>query len=121
MPNFSKQSSARLATCDLKLQDICNELIKLTDFVVLCGERNEADQNHAFDTGVSKVRFPDSKHNSSPSQAVDIAPYPIDWNNLDRFKDLARQFCDIAAEKGIDVKWGGHFSKLVDMPHFELA
>lgn len=121
MPAFSQKSKDKLLTCDQRLQDICSELIKEIDFTILCGHRGESDQNLAFSLGKSRAKFGQSKHNSLPSMAVDIAPYPVDWDDLDRFRDLAEKFCKIAVEKNINIKWGGDFTKLVDMPHFEIA
>lgn len=120
MPTFSKSSQDKLSTCHPFLQEICNELIKETDFTVLCGYRGEVDQNEAYNTGKSKAKWGQSKHNASPSKAVDIAPYPIDWNNHQGFKDLASKFKVIADHKNIKINWGGDFKNIVDLPHFEL-
>jgi hypothetical protein len=47
------------------------------DFKILCGHREEKEQNEAFNKGNSKLKWPQSKHNSLPSLAVDIAPFPV--------------------------------------------
>ena len=120
MPSFSKKSRERLNTCHPKLREICEELIKHKDFVVICGHRGEAEQNDCFDRGVSKLRFPKSKHNQLPSLAVDLAPYPINWNDIESFKELSKAFKIIAAEKGIDVSSGADWKSFVDYPHYEL-
>ena len=121
MPSFGKRSKSRLATTHSLLQEIMSEAIKEYDFSVLCGHRGKEDQNKAFDGGNSKLRFPKSKHNQMPSIAVDIAPYPIDWNDLDRFKAVGKIVKRIAEEKGIDITWGGDWHSFKDYPHFELA
>lgn len=120
MPKFSKKSQERLATCHTDLQSICNELIKETDFTVLCGWRSKIEQDVAFASGASKLQYPKSKHNTFPSLAIDLSPYPIDWNNHVRFRELAEKFCRIAKDKGVNVQWGGAWKKFPDMPHFEL-
>ena len=74
MPYFGRLSTQRLSTCDERLQDICNEAIKVYDFSVLCGHRDEIEQKKLFREGKSKLEYPHSKHNSIPSLAVDIAP-----------------------------------------------
>jgi len=69
-----------------------------------------------------------SKHNYLPSLAVDVAPYPIDWNNIQRFKDMAKSYIESAKEEGIKIVWGADWDmdgdikehKLIDYPHFEL-
>lgn len=121
MPEFSKASKDKLATCHPFLQEICYELIKEIDFTVICGHRNKEEQDAAFSKGSSKLKWPKSKHNSEPSRAVDIAPYPIDWNNHVAFESLAKRFKQIAEEKSIKIKWGGDFKGFRDLPHFELV
>lgn len=120
MPTFSKKSLDKLATVDRRLYDICSEAIKLTDFVVLCGYRGEEEQEAAFNAGTSKLHFPDSKHNTSPSQAIDIAPYPVDWDDIERFKRLAIVIKKCASDLGVGVSWGGDWKKFKDYPHWEL-
>lgn len=121
MPQFSQKSLELLATCDEQLQQICHEVIKVYDFTVICGHRNKEDQDAAVAAGNSHTPWPTSNHNSTPSQAVDIAPYPIDWNDLDRFKDLAAHMQVAANKFRIKIRWGGSFTKLKDYPHFELV
>jgi hypothetical protein len=91
------------------------------DITVLCGHRSKADQDKAVADGKSKARWPSSKHNATPSKAVDIAPYPIDWDDTARFRALAGHVLAVGEALGVPLKWGGHFKTLVDMPHFELA
>jgi len=120
MPKFSKKSLEKLATCDERLQDICNEVIKHYNFTILCGTRGKAEQDAAVAGGFSKAPWPTSKHNATPSLAVDIAPYPIDWDDIDRFRKLAG-YMQVAANKlRIPLIWGGTFTRLKDYPHFEL-
>ena len=85
MPRFGKTSKKRLATCDDGLQNLFYEVVRHFDCSVIIGHRGERDQNKAFDEGKSKVRYPKGKHNSNPSTAVDVAPYPIDWEDRERF------------------------------------
>lgn len=78
MPRFSRSSRANLQTADMRLQNILDEAIKGVDFSVICGRRSKASQDKAFRSGHSKVKWPDSKHNTvapKPSKAVDIVPY----------------------------------------------
>lgn len=119
MPKFSERSLQQLNTCCQELQDICNEAIKEMDFTVICGHRSEKEQNEAFERGASKLKYPNSKHNSNPSIAVDIAPYPIKWTDKKRFIELSKIMKRIAKEKNIELVWGGDW-KFVDMPHYEV-
>ena len=120
MNKFSSHSLNQLLTCDEQLQEIMNRAIVEIDFSVLCGFRNEKDQNYAFDNGFSKLKWPESNHNFYPSRAVDIAPYPINWNDTLRFVELSKVIKRIAEELMIDIVWGGDWVKFIDMPHYEL-
>lgn len=125
MPRFSKLSKDRLLTCHKDIQEVCNELIKQYDFSVLEGHRGEKEQNSAYKKGNSQVRWPNSAHNSIPSNAVDLAPYPIDWDNLDRFREMIIRFDTIAnmlREQGkisSHFVYGANWKTLSDYPHIE--
>lgn len=126
MANFSKTSEARLSTCHPDLQAVCRELIKQYDFSVLCGHRGKAEQNAAFEAGNSQLIYPQSAHNKKPSQAVDIAPYPIEWGNLSRFREMWQRFEAVAnvlrgrGEIESYFKWGGDWTSFKDYPHIEI-
>lgn len=120
MPSFSERSLAKLRSCDERLIRVLMRAIKITDFTVLEGARGKEAQEAAFAAGTSHAHYPDSKHNKVPSQAVDIAPYPIDWSNRERFVYLAGIIAACAHEEGVALVWGGTFKKLQDLPHFEL-
>lgn len=129
MPQFSKLSLDRLSTCDERLQRVLTEAIKTIDFTVMCGHRSQQDQDKAYAEGKSKVKFPNSKHNTSPSRAVDIAPWPIDWKDRERFVFLAGHVLGIASALGIKLRWGGDWdgdknlknNSFMDLPHFEVV
>ena len=120
MPRFSRRSMAKLMTCHPSLREVLLEAIKVYDFSVLCGHRGKEDQNRAVAEGNSRLSWPNSKHNSDPSMAVDLAPYPIDWDDLERFYYLATVVLAVACRKQIPLVWGGHW-KMKDHPHFELV
>ena len=120
MPVFSQRSKDKLAECHEDLQTLMNAVIVETDIIILCGHRGEQEQNEAYRTGKSKLMWPNGKHNKLPALAVDVAPYPIDWNNIERFKELAVIIKRIAGELGINVKWGGDWQSFKDYPHWEL-
>lgn len=129
MYKYSKASLEKIAQCDPQLQEICHELIKIMDVTILCGYRGKDEQNLAYSQGKSKLQFPQSKHNKTPSQAIDIAPYPVDWNNLNRFYHMIGIIRGIAHVKGIKIRSGGDWdidgeitdNKFNDLPHVELA
>jgi len=136
MPSFSAKSKAILATCHPDIQAVMNLAITRADFTVLYGERSEEEQLKLYKIGrklvkgvwtiIGKVvtnldgKIKKSKHNHSPSLAVDIAPYPIDWNDIPRFKKLAVIVKQCADELGIAITWGGDWKKFIDYPHYEI-
>ena len=128
MPKFGKKSKERLATCDPKLQEIFNEVIKYVDCSVLEGSRDEERQNKLYDEGKTKVRYPNGRHNAYPSLAVDVTPYPVDWGDRERQTLFAGFVLGIARGLGIKIRWGGDWdmdfvvqdNKFDDFPHFEL-
>ena len=58
-----------------------------------------------------------SKHVTG--NAVDLVPYPIDWNTISKFTTISKAMKQAAKELGIDLEWGGDWTKK-DYPHFEL-
>ena len=117
MPKYSQRSRLKLLTCDLRLQAIFNEVIKTHDCTILDGHRGEDEQNTAYERGLSKLRYPMSSHNRIPSCACDVAPFPIDWTDLDGFRTFAKEVKRIAKDLDVNVEWGGDWTTLVDMPH----
>lgn len=120
MPSFSRISLDRLMTCDARLQELFLEVIKHRDCAVLEGYRPQDAQDKAVAEGRSKTPWPNSRHNQSPSLAVDVMPYPIDWNDKNRLIEFAGFVLGVASQQGIRVRWGGHFKSFFDGPHWEL-
>ncbi|MDH5612234.1 MAG: M15 family peptidase [Gammaproteobacteria bacterium] len=84
MPDFGPSSRRKLDTCHPVLQELCQRVVKHHDITILVGHRTETEQTDAFKKGNSTKQWPQSKHNSYPSMAVDVAPYPIPegWGDL---------------------------------------
>tara|TARA_Y100001963_G_scaffold134132_1_gene194440 strand:- start:702 stop:1097 length:396 start_codon:yes stop_codon:yes gene_type:complete len=130
MPRFGRTSRKRLETCEEALQVLMNQVIKDFDCSIVVGHRNKEAQEKAFKDGNSKKRWGESKHNSYPSRAVDVCPYPIDWDDRDRFHFFAGFVMSVAIQLGINIRWGGNWAndfdkgfkknKFDDMVHFEL-
>ena len=121
MPALGTASKLKMKSLDERLQDILNEAILYTDFSVIWGFRGEESQNKAYNEGHSRLTWPESKHNQIPSTAVDLAPYPINWADVQAFAYLAGVVMTIAAQKQTPVIWGGNWTKLKDLGHFELV
>lgn len=134
MPRFSSSSLHALGSCHLDLQALFHEVIKHIDCTVIEGHRNKEAQDRAVEEGKSQLLFPLSNHNKLPALAVDVVPYPIDWNNRERFCYFAGFVKGIAQkmyEEGKiehHIRWGGDWNqndnpkdeRFSDMPHFEL-
>ena len=128
MPRYSKRSKKRLATCDERLQDVFNEVIKHVDCSILEGHRSKERQNKLYDEGRTKVRYPDGRHNFNPSRAVDVTPYPVDWEDRERQTLFAGFVLGTARSMGINLRWGGDWdqdfqvmdNRFDDFPHFEI-
>lgn len=118
---LSKTSLARLNTCHPQLQKLFHEVAKRADFVILAGFRGKKDQEAAKKYGNSKAGWGQSKHNFSPSLAVDAMPNPLNWSNIEAVKDFAAIVKEVAAELGVPIRWGGNFKNFFDGPHYELV
>jgi len=130
MPKFSKRSKDKLTGVDTKLVNVLNEVVKYFDITIIEGLRSQERQNELVEQGKSKTKF--GKH--VQGKAVDIAPYPIDWNARDDFHYLGGFVLGIANRLNVKVRWGGDWNassqfkgqrttkdnKFDDLVHFEL-
>ena len=112
-----------------------NKAIKHYDITVLEGVRTLERQTELVRTGMSKtMKSKHLKQADGHSHAVDVALYPIDWNDRDRFvflqgylKGLADQMFDdgeITHKLRLGVDWDGDGNikehSFFDGPHIEL-
>lgn len=122
MPKFGTKSLEKLNTVHVDLQAVMLEAIRYTDFTILEGIRTKERQKELYDQGASKTL--DSKH--LKGEAVDVAPYPIDFSDTGRFQFLAGVITAVAERLFNEgkitrrLKWGGHWKSFKDMPHWEL-
>jgi peptidoglycan LD-endopeptidase CwlK len=128
MPKFSKRSLKSLAELHPDLQRVASEAINEVDFVILDAQRGRAEQEKAFKAGNSKAHFGQSAHNWIPAVALDVVPYPIDFNNVAGFKAIAKAFLAAAKRLDVPLRWGGDWDmdgdwkdeRFLDWGHFEL-
>ena len=128
MYKFGSRSRRAMENIDPRLKKVLNEVIKYVDCSVLEGHRNEERQNKLFKEGRTKVKYPNGRHNANPSTAVDVVPYPIDWDDRERFHLFAGFVIGIAKSMEITLRWGGDWNmnfevddnNFDDFPHFEL-
>ena len=129
MPSFSEKSLNGLGTCDFRLQRVFQRVVQDFDCTIIEGHRNEVRQNQMVDEGKSQVRWPVGKHNTVPSLAVDVCPYPVVWDDRERQTLFAGYVLATAKAMGIDLRWGGDWSmdfevrdnRFDDLVHFEIV
>ncbi len=126
MPSFGKKSREQLLTCDKRIQKLFQEVVKKFDCAIIQGHRTKEEQAARYAEGKSRVL--DSKHNAVPSLAADVAPHPIDWNNLKTFYYFAGYVLAVADVLDIPIRWGGDWDQdnelddqqFNDLVHFEI-
>lgn len=135
MPYFGERSESKLEQVHPDLVQVCRFVIQVYDFTVLCGHREEAEQNAAYPK-YTKVKFPRSRHNRMPSEAVDVWPWdPVKrrlcpWGAIEEQAVLVGHFLMAAFALDIGIRWGHDWNrngvlwdekgKLIDRPHIEL-
>ena len=136
MNPFSEISKQRLQTCHKDLRVLFAHVVIDFDCTIVEGHRGEEAQNKAYYEGKSKLKFPYSKHNKYPSEAVDAAPYlngRLNWKreNLLLFAGYVLGIADQLYRIGTithRIRLGADWDKDKDVtdetfrdePHFEL-
>lgn len=119
MRKWSKNSKRIYDQLDGRLQRLVTRIRdEVTDISLTYGYRDRETQNTMYENGVTKVKYPNSKHNRKPAIAVDLQPYPYPeyepklWGALGYIAGHAHR---IAAEEGFDIRWGGDWDRDGDM------
>lgn len=131
---YSQRSLARLNTCHADLVLLMVEALAdpecPSDITILEGYRDKERQNQMVAEGKSQLAWPRSKHNSSPSMAVDVAPYingSVSWD-WDHYYPLAAHIKAVWSRltQGTnltlahELEWGGDWRSFKDGPHWQL-
>lgn len=139
MPSFGTFSRQHLSTCRSEIIETLELVVVEYDIKVLEGRRSWARQAELLEQNKTKVGPGESKHNPPKlpdgtedmdwlSDAVDVAPYPIDWNDARRFIYMAGLIIGTGRALGYDFRWGGNWDEdqiiiddqnFDDLPHFE--
>ncbi len=126
---YGKTSERNLSECDEKLQRIAYVLIRGYGATVICGHRNKEKQTSAYEQGFSEKKFPNSKHNSKPSKAMDIIPDDGGWKaGREQFILMIGIIKGVALNLGIPIRVGIDFNmdndlqndNFIDSAHIEL-
>jgi len=126
MPKLSAESAQNLATCHKDLIELFVFVSGLFDCKVLEGKRSIQRQQELYADGKSRTMR--SKHLTQPSLAVDVLPYPVDYDDIERMHMFAGFVKGAAARVGVDILWGGDWDddtevldeQWRDLAHFEL-
>ncbi len=136
MAKFGKTSTKRLNTAHPVLQELFQRVVLRRDCSITEGFRGEAEQRYVFNVGLSKVDWPNSKHNQHPSVAVDVVPWPEKWACEAAFLELRviiykewGQMIKEGLTEGFRLRWGGDWDgdgdrtdqTFHDLPHWELC
>lgn len=131
---LGKTSLARLIGVDETLVNVVKRAIEISevDFTVLEGVRTLARQRELYAQGRTApgkivTWTMNSKH--IEGKAVDLVPYPMDWNDLSKFDKIKDAVFKAAAEQGVKVRWGADWNGNgkprekgeYDSPHFEIS
>jgi peptidoglycan L-alanyl-D-glutamate endopeptidase CwlK len=147
MPKFGRKSLDQLSSCHPDIQLIFSEVVKHFDCSIIEGHRSASRQNdhwqkgREFTGGDPKKRSSwkvvgetvttkdgyekKSRHQSFPSVAVDVVPYPTMWSDevrMDKLAGVVEYVQDKLFEEGKiknKLDWGYDLWKW-DKPHFQL-
>lgn len=114
MNRWGDKSKRIRATLDPRLQVVVDEVLQRVDVSLTSGYRDREEQNTLFENNVTQVRYPDSKHNRRPSEAVDLQPHPYPNNENDLRAALgyiAGLAMMIAENHGWQLRWGGDWNR----------
>lgn len=129
---MNESSLKKLNTCHEKIIFLAVEVNKEFPIQCICGERNELDQLKAYESGMSRVKWPNSKHNVNKeagrekSHAGDFVPDPdrnpktLDWGDIKSFEEMCKVFEKVAKKHNIKIRLGRDF-RFKDFPHIELV
>lgn len=126
MYKFGRNSRRNQETLHPDLIELTNRVIKHIDISIIGGYRSPEEQDKLYHQGMTKLKGGDSKHNSDPSEAVDIAPYirheGIPWDRHEQFYYMAGivfahwkiMTKERATEQpGTLLRWGGNWGNRV--------
>ena len=128
MYKFGKRSKSRLKGIDPRLREVLDELIKIMDVTIIEGVRSTEKQQEYFKKGKRKIDGIKKKGQHQIGKAVDLAPYPIDWNDRDRFYYMGGMLRGIGHMLGYKLRFGGDWdgdgqtkdNSFDDLVHIEI-
>jgi len=115
---LGNKSRRRLYGVHPDLIAVVERAIQITeqDFTVVEGLRDMERQQYLVSIGRSKTL--NSRHLTG--HAVDLCPYPIDWEDHKKFTKISEAMKEAAEELDITIEWGGDWKGGWDKPHYQL-
>lgn len=130
---LGKTSLARLQGVDETLVNVVKRAIEISevDFTVMEGVRTLERQRELYAQGRTapgKIVTWTMKSRHIEGKAVDLVPYPLDWNDLEKFNKIKDAMFQAAKELDVNLRWGadwdgdGNYREKgeYDSPHFEI-
>ncbi len=130
---LGKTSLARLVGVDECLVKVVMRAIEISevDFTVMEGKRTLERQRELYAQGRTapgKIVTWTMNSRHIEGKAVDLVPYPLDWNDLEKFDKIKDAMFQAAREIDVNLRWGadwdgdGKYREKgeYDSPHFEL-
>ena len=130
---LGKTSLARLQGVDETLVNVVKRAIEISevDFTVMEGVRTMERQRELYAQGRTapgKIVTWTMKSRHIEGKAVDLVPYPLDWNDLEKFNKIKDAMFQAARELDVNLRWGadwdgdGNYREKgeYDSPHFEI-
>tara|TARA_R110001592_G_scaffold116081_4_gene317131 strand:- start:591 stop:995 length:405 start_codon:yes stop_codon:yes gene_type:complete len=110
MPKFGKRSKDRLKGVNSQLVDLLKAVVDDYDITVLEGVRSPERQAELFKKGASKLDGVTKKSNHQTGKAVDISPWPVDFEDTKSFYYLAGYMMAEAQKRKVKLRWGGDWN-----------
>ncbi|MGQ2972091.1 MAG: M15 family metallopeptidase [Brevundimonas mediterranea] len=127
---LSKRSTDALIGVEPRLVRVVKRAISITtqDFLVTEGVRTPERQRQLYAQGRTapgkKVTWTLKSNHfvqaSGYGHAVDLSPFPVDWNDLRKFHLIADAMKRAALMEGVKMEWGGDW-QTKDLPHYQLG
>jgi peptidoglycan L-alanyl-D-glutamate endopeptidase CwlK len=121
MRRYSKRSLGNLKGIHPDLRRVIDRALQESplDFIVIEGLRTMQRQRELVATGASQTM--NSRHLTG--HAVDLLPIgkdgpAFDWPLYDKLGPAVKAAADA---EGVEIKWGGDWTKFRDGPHFQLS
>ena len=99
------------------------------DVTIIEGVRSTKKQQKYFKSNASKIDGIKKKSQHQLGKAVDLMPYPIDWNDRERIHYMGGMLRGIASQHpDINARWGGDWdsdgeikdNSFDDLVHIEI-